>query len=974
MPPIVVRPENVLKRADELVGMEKQSAALDMLYETLLSKRTRALSVPNLEPVVQRFAELAVQQRKGKVLKDGLHQYKKLVTPTNSTALIAVIEHLLELSEKRVGEAQQAADELIDDDLEAEQTPQDLLMATVSSEQTKDRTDREVVTPWLKFLWEGYRTVLDVLRNNSQLETQYAQVTRRAFQFCLRYGRKTEFRRLCEMLRTHLSYAARGGSTVPNQINLNDPQTLQRFLDTRFEQLTVAVKLELWQEAFRSVEDVHTLLTASRHPIRISNKATYYETLAKVFAVSNNYLYHAAAWSKYYSMVYNARHSAPEGELQRIASFFLLSVLCISDKDTSEESPRAHRWASLLNLGQVPKRSELLEQALAKNVLMYARPEICRLYEVLSHFNVLELNKKLGPVSAEIAKVKSYQSYIKPLFHVLASRIFTQISELYTEARLSFVIELATLPAPFTASPLEIEKLLVSGSHHVRIDHATGSVVFQEALDGVSPVGDLVRNQLSSLHSCLSEVLPEIDSKSKKIADNRAQALSQAVKSGFAIENSTFLRNKETERARAEKRAKEQQAAESQEARERHENALREQAAAAARQANEAREREIKRIEREQKAAEMEIKRRLAEDINAKGIVHVDMNGLDKMSQRDLLEMQVQQLAKESKDLRSAMRSVARRQDHLIRAWRREEAKLWSQEVEQQEGWDREAYEARKRALLTGARSRYDHAVQARERLTRLSSPFHAFLAEIKTENSERVASEEKRQAELLGAAKAKRIEEHEEKIRKEQQQREEREARLKEEREAAAKREAEEKERLAQTSRNKFVPSSIRQEHELPPPSAKPSPFGAARPAATNDVKPAPAASPFGGAKPVATKDPFGGARPVPTKDPFGGAKPTATKDPFGGAKPAPTRDPFGGAKPAPTKDPFGGAKPAPTKDPFGGARPVPTKDPFGGAKPVPTKDPFGGAKPVPTKDPFGNAKPVDKKPQSKWVPPNRR
>ena len=49
-------------------------------------------------------------------------------------------------------------------DLEEAETPESVLLASVSAEGNQDRADRVQLTPWLKYLWEAYRTVLDLLR------------------------------------------------------------------------------------------------------------------------------------------------------------------------------------------------------------------------------------------------------------------------------------------------------------------------------------------------------------------------------------------------------------------------------------------------------------------------------------------------------------------------------------------------------------------------------------------------------------------------------------------------------------------------------------------------------------------------------------------------------------------------------------------------------------------------------------------
>lgn len=185
----------------------------------------------------------------------------------------------------------------------------------------------------------------------------------------MKHQRKVEFRRLCETLRLHLANVAKY-SHQPHSINLSDPDTLQHHLDTRFAQLNTSVELELWQEAFRSVEDVHNLLTLAKKAPRPAMMANYYEKLTKIFLMSGNALYHAAAWGRYYSVVTSMGSKSSE-ELISLAGQVLVSALAVpvgQPDEREDHRGRPSRLTALLGLSKSPTRSDLLRDAVSAEI------------------------------------------------------------------------------------------------------------------------------------------------------------------------------------------------------------------------------------------------------------------------------------------------------------------------------------------------------------------------------------------------------------------------------------------------------------------------------------------------------------------------------------------------------------------------------------------------------------------------------
>lgn len=230
------KPELALRRALELQGINQSEAALTLLHDVLSSRRHRTWSIV-YEQIMIAYLNLCLKLHRAREAKDGLHQYRNLTQSQAPGSLEKVIRYLLEKAEDQCNRAKATADaaaaaaseiptpmSVLDDDEDGEGEsgigPQAILLSSMTTDPAKNQRDSLLLLPSLKFLWEIYRAILDILRSNSKLEHVYHATSVSAFQFCRTYQRRTEFRRLCDLLRMHLGnlqkYGDDSASAKPN--------------------------------------------------------------------------------------------------------------------------------------------------------------------------------------------------------------------------------------------------------------------------------------------------------------------------------------------------------------------------------------------------------------------------------------------------------------------------------------------------------------------------------------------------------------------------------------------------------------------------------------------------------------------------------------------------------------------------------------------------------------------------------------
>nr|DBA14746.1 TPA: hypothetical protein GDO54_004039 [Pyxicephalus adspersus] len=836
MPAYFQRPENALKRANEFLEVGKKQPALDVLYDVIKSKKHRTWQKIH-EPIMLKYLELCVDLRKSHLAKEGLYQYKNICQQVNIKSLEDVVRAYLKLAEERTEAAKESSQQMVLDieDLDNIQTPESVLLSAVSGEDTQDRTDRLLLTPWVKFLWESYRQCLDLLRNNSKVERL----------FCLLYTRKAEFRKLCDNLRMHLGQIQRHHNQS-TAINLNNPESQSMHLETRLVQLDSAISMELWQvclEAFKAVEDIHGLFALSKKPPKPQLMANYYNKVSTVFWKSGNTLFHASTLHRLYHLSREMRKNLTQEEMQRMSTRVLLATLSIPITPERTDIARLldmdgiivekqRRLATLLGLQSPPTRVFLINDMVRFNVLQYVVPEVKELYNWLEvDFHPLKLcarvTKVLDWVKEQAEKEPELQQYVPQLQNNTILRLLQQVAQIYQSIEFSRLTSLI----PFVDAFM-LERAIVDAARHcdlqVRIDHSSRTLSFGSDLNYSAredaPVGpflqnmpsEQIRNQLTAMSSVLSKAVAGI--KPAHILQEKEEQQQVAITAflkNSRKEHQRILARRQTIEERKErlenlniqreKEELEQREAELQKVRKAEEERLRQ----------EAKEREKERILQEHEQIKKKTVRERLEQIKktelgAKAFKDIDIENLEELDPDFIMAKQVEQLEKEKKELQERLKNQEKKIDYFERAKRLEEIPLIKKAYEEQRISDMELWEQQEAERITNLLLEREKAVEHKNRMSRMLEDRDLFVSKLKaarrsvyeeklTHFQDRLAEERKAR---LDERKRQRKEERrnayyrhkeeEEQMKQEEQLKKEREERERIENE---KREAEEKE-----------------------------------------------------------------------------------------------------------------------------------------------------------------------------------
>eukprot|EP01124_Arcella_intermedia_P036218 TRINITY_DN944_c0_g1_i1.p1 TRINITY_DN944_c0_g1~~TRINITY_DN944_c0_g1_i1.p1 ORF type:complete len:1599 (-),score=476.58 TRINITY_DN944_c0_g1_i1:2-4798(-) len=813
------KPEYAIKRAEELIGLKQKVLALEVLSAYACRKR---VWTKQLELLMIKLITLGVELGNKVRVKDAFHHYKN--SCNNPQLLEIVLRHFITTAEQ--AEKQAREDALAKPDVSAENAAK--LLKAVTGDDIQS-AEKELAMPSIRFLWETYRTVLDVLRNDRK--GLYMETCKKAFEFCRSLKTTTQFKRLCDVLRVHLQMTPKSYAESLESA----PYQLEIF----FDQLHTAVALELWQEAYKAVEDIKNNIFSLSLPVPNQVFADYYLQCSKLFWVSKNYFFHAEALLRYSEYVREAedgndiesplvkdpkpRLVLSAEEKKDLYSRLLLAALSIPPNTKPEDEfpiqynfqrEREAMFASLLQYEGPCTRAYILEELLENDILSKVHPEVSALYHILEgKFKLFQFGKSVQQSSQWLSSNEALKQYQSSIMEIAFLKLLSQISAIYTTLSISQLTSIFPLMG-YTEMERRIMDGIVSGSLECRIDHRQGVLKFQTK----SLESEQYRTKLTAIAKNLKKCVEAINPNLKAELAEKKKAVYTEIAKGIAEEHKAVQQRKaliekvkelrEAAQARASRLAEEAR-------RKEHEKQMRlenERIAQAKAQQMKTKQ-QMEAEEKRRKEAEA-LAKQIAEIAKATGKdIKIDP-AVDK--EEDVVKNSVKQVLKQRKKKEETLVSLASKIDHLVRAERELEVPLLKareQELSKQEDlfWDEQ-----REKFLQHDKQVFEEKLEVKKRLEKLTEArmiFQKQFEEKRREDYEQKKKEQDKKKEEWREKKNK--EKHHVEARKQETAKREEEKKRREEEEERKRKEEERKRREEEEEERKRKEERKRREEE---------------------------------------------------------------------------------------------------------------------------------------------------------------
>lgn len=409
-------------------------------------------------------------------------------------------------------------------DLEVEEAPETLLIASVTGANHNSSGINS-----MRFLWEVYKLSLDLLKTNGKMVAAYKDSALSAINFCEKYKRVTECRKLSVILRTHLHNIFKfQNNTASNSLTYMmklDDDTLKNLIPIRERLMTVCMNLNLWQEAFRAAEDTRLLICEGK--ALPSTLAKYWLSLSTIFWKAKQNLFHAYSMYLYYYQ--NKKYNKKFVNDSKLVNSIVLATLAvptynlgrditgtITETILSQEI-NAKLSTMLIQSGMVT-REQLIELLHTNNLLELASKEIRDLFLLLENqFLPLTLSHLAKPLIEKIRETPDFNIYISAIEQLMVGRVLAQLSTCYKSIRLETLYNLIDFIEKDTLEKYILD-VSIKTSLKIKIDQSNNAIFFEDTVESSTK-----QSQISKVAENLFQAANSI-SKSKN-SENRKKIM-----------------------------------------------------------------------------------------------------------------------------------------------------------------------------------------------------------------------------------------------------------------------------------------------------------------------------------------------------------------------------------------------------------------------------------------------------------------